>query len=193
MLFSVKRDLYSEQWHNTINKSYKAYKGNACDNLMTIKWSLYLFGYLHLLGDCSVVLHCVLFCHLLLLWLIVNIPAGQNDLKKKNGSWEEEHFLYMMQEGFKLIFTGRRTSIYPTPNILMPVPTRDAQNLENVHNPAGLDKEEVLHYEGGQALEQIVQRSWECTIPGSFQGQGGRGSEKSRLVRTVPAHGREWK
>lgn len=65
----------------------------------------------------------------------------------------------MMQEGFKLIFTGRRTSIYPTPNILMPVPTRDAQNLENVQNPVGLDKEEVLHYEGGQALEQIVQRS----------------------------------
>ncbi|KAF4803024.1 hypothetical protein TURU_019903 [Turdus rufiventris] len=55
----------------------------------------------------------------------------------------------MMQQGFKLKFTGRRTPIYPTPNILMPVPTRDAQNLENVQDPAlRLDKEEVLCYEG---------------------------------------------
>lgn len=77
----------------------------------------------------------------------------------------------MMQQGFKLKFTGRRTLIYPTPNILMPVPTRDAQNLEYVQDPAlRLDKEEVLCYEGSQALEQTVQRSLECTIPGSFQG-----------------------
>lgn len=64
----------------------------------------------------------------------------------------------MVQDEFKLKFRGR-ISICPSPNILMPVPTRDAQNLENVQNPAGLDKEEVLHYEGSQELEQIVQRS----------------------------------
>lgn len=65
----------------------------------------------------------------------------------------------MVQAGFKSKFTGKGTSIYPAPKILMPVPTRDAQNLENVQNSAGLDNDKVLHYEGSQALEQTVQRS----------------------------------
>ncbi|KAK4819096.1 LOW QUALITY PROTEIN: hypothetical protein QYF61_025355 [Mycteria americana] len=36
-----------------------------------------------------------------------------------------------------------------------------------------LDKEEILHYEGGETLEQVAQRSCGCPIPGSVQGQVG--------------------
>ncbi|KAK4824583.1 hypothetical protein QYF61_016828 [Mycteria americana] len=36
-------------------------------------------------------------------------------------------------------------------------------------------KEEIFHYEGGEALEQVAQRSCACPIPGSVQGQAGWG------------------
>ena len=52
-------------------------------------------------------------------------------------------------------------------------------------------KEEVLHYEGGEALEQVAQRSYGCPIPGVFQGQVGWGFEQPGLVEDVPAHSRE--
>ena len=51
-------------------------------------------------------------------------------------------------------------------------------------------KEEVLHCEGGEALEQVAQRSGGCPIPGSVQGQVGWGFEQPGLVEGVPAHGR---
>ena len=44
--------------------------------------------------------------------------------------------------------------------------------------------------EGGEALEQVVQRSCDCSLPGSIQGQVGWGFEQPRLVEGVPAHGR---
>jgi len=58
-------------------------------------------------------------------------------------------------------------------------------------------KQEILHYEGGEALEQVVQRSCGCPLPGSVQGQAGWGFEqpgvvegdlKDHLVPT-PCHG----
>ena len=51
-------------------------------------------------------------------------------------------------------------------------------------------KEEVLHCEGGEALEQVAQRSCGCPLPGSVQGQVGWGFEQPDLVADVPAHGR---
>ena len=50
--------------------------------------------------------------------------------------------------------------------------------------------EEVLHCEGGEALEQVAQRGCGCPIPGSVQGQAGWGFEQPGLVEGVPAHGR---
>jgi len=51
-------------------------------------------------------------------------------------------------------------------------------------------KEEILYYEGGEALEQVAQRSCVCPLPGSVQGQAGCGFEQPGLVEDVPAHGR---
>ena len=51
-------------------------------------------------------------------------------------------------------------------------------------------KEEVLDCEGGEALEQVAQRSCGCPIPGSVQSQAGRGFEEPDLVEDVPAQGR---
>ena len=39
-------------------------------------------------------------------------------------------------------------------------------------------------------LEQVAQRSCGCPLPGSVQGQVGRGFEQPGLVEGVPAHGR---
>ena len=51
-------------------------------------------------------------------------------------------------------------------------------------------KEEILPCEGGEALAQVAQRSCGCPLPGSVQGQVGRGFEQPGLVEGVPAHGR---
>ena len=51
-------------------------------------------------------------------------------------------------------------------------------------------EEEILPCEGGEALAQVAQRSCGCPIPGSVQGQVGRGLEQPGLVEGVPAHGR---
>ena len=50
---------------------------------------------------------------------------------------------------------------------------------------------EVLPCEGGEALAQVAQRSCGCPIPGSVQGQVGRGLEQPGLVEGVPACGLE--
>ena len=39
-------------------------------------------------------------------------------------------------------------------------------------------------------LAQVAQRGGRCPIPGTIQGQVGRGSEQPDLVEDVPAHGR---
>jgi len=41
---------------------------------------------------------------------------------------------------------------------------------------------EILHSEGGESLEQDAQRSCGCPLPGSVQGQAGRGFEQPGLV-----------
>ena len=46
---------------------------------------------------------------------------------------------------------------------------------------------EILYYEGGEALEQVAQRSCGCRIMGSVQGWG---FEQPGLVEGVPAQGR---
>ena len=51
-------------------------------------------------------------------------------------------------------------------------------------------KEEVLHCEGGETLEQVAQRRDGCPIPGSVQGQVGWGFVQAGLVEGVRAHGR---
>jgi len=48
----------------------------------------------------------------------------------------------------------------------------------------------MLHYEGGETLEQVAQRSCGCPLPGGVQGQVGWGSEEHGPVEGVPAHGR---
>lgn len=53
-----------------------------------------------------------------------------------------------------------------------------------------LDNGEILHHEGGGTLEQAVQMSCGCAIPGSVQCQAGQGCEKSGLVESVPVRGR---
>jgi len=47
-----------------------------------------------------------------------------------------------------------------------------------------------LWHEGGEALEQVAQRSCGCHLSGSVQGQAGWSSEQPGLVEDVPAHGR---
>ncbi|KAK4814803.1 hypothetical protein QYF61_027248 [Mycteria americana] len=44
----------------------------------------------------------------------------------------------------------------------------------------------MLHYEGGEALEQVAQRSCGCPVPGSVQGQVGWGFEQAGLVEGWP-------
>ena len=51
-------------------------------------------------------------------------------------------------------------------------------------------KEEILPCEGGETLAQVAERSCGCPLPGSVQGQVGRGFEQPGLVEGVPAHGR---
>jgi len=51
-------------------------------------------------------------------------------------------------------------------------------------------KKEILYYEGCEALEQVVQRSCGCPLPGSVPGQVGRGFERPGVVEGVPALGR---
>lgn len=48
-------------------------------------------------------------------------------------------------------------------------------------------QKEVLCCEGAEALEQIVQRSCGCPIPGGVQGQAAWNSEQPGLVESVPA------
>lgn len=43
----------------------------------------------------------------------------------------------------------------------------------------------------GEALEQVLQKSYGCPIPGDVHGQAGCGSEHPGLVKHVPAHGQE--
>jgi len=43
---------------------------------------------------------------------------------------------------------------------------------------------------GGEALEQVAQRSCGCPLPVSVQGQVGWSPEQPGLVEDVPAHGR---
>jgi len=45
-------------------------------------------------------------------------------------------------------------------------------------------------YEGGEALEQVAQRSCGCLLPGSVEGWVVWGFEQPGLVEVVPAHGR---
>ena len=52
------------------------------------------------------------------------------------------------------------------------------------------DKAEIVPREGGEALAQAAQSSWGCPIPGSAQGQAGRGFGQPGLVEGVPARGR---
>ena len=51
-------------------------------------------------------------------------------------------------------------------------------------------KEEVLHCEGGEALEQVAERGCGCPLPGSVEGQVGWGFEQPSLVEGVPAYSR---
>jgi len=48
-------------------------------------------------------------------------------------------------------------------------------------------KEEILYSEGGEAVEQVAQRSCGCPLPGSVQGQAGWGFEQPGLVEGVSA------
>jgi len=48
--------------------------------------------------------------------------------------------------------------------------------------------EDIFLNEGGETLAQVVQRGGSCSIPGSIQGQVGRGWGKPGLVEDVPAH-----
>jgi len=52
------------------------------------------------------------------------------------------------------------------------------------------DKKEILHYEAGETLAEVAQRSCGCPLPGSDQGQVGWGFKQPGPVEGVPAHGR---
>ncbi|KAK4810510.1 hypothetical protein QYF61_004290 [Mycteria americana] len=47
---------------------------------------------------------------------------------------------------------------------------------------------DVCGFLHGETLEQVAQRSCECPITGSVQGQVGWGFEQPDLVKDVPAH-----
>jgi len=49
-------------------------------------------------------------------------------------------------------------------------------------------QEEVLHTEGGDALEQVAQGGCGCPIPGGIQGQAGCSSGQPDIVVGDPAH-----
>ena len=51
-------------------------------------------------------------------------------------------------------------------------------------------KKKFFNLEGGQALEQLVQRSCGCLIPGGKQGQVGWGTGHPELVGGSPTHGK---
>jgi len=54
--------------------------------------------------------------------------------------------------------------------------------MENSHSSSEIP--------GDEALAQVSQRSCGCPLPGSVQGEFGRGFEHPGLVEGVPAHGR---
>ena len=49
---------------------------------------------------------------------------------------------------------------------------------------------EISYSDGGEALEQVVQRSCGCPIPGGIQGQAVWGPGQPDLVRGNPDHSR---
>jgi len=51
-------------------------------------------------------------------------------------------------------------------------------------------KDNLEKVEGGEALEQVAQRSCGSHLPGNVQGQVGWSSEQPGLVEDDPAHGR---
>lgn len=57
---------------------------------------------------------------------------------------------------------------------------------------AGLDQilEEILHWEGGEALEEVAQGSCGCLVPGGAQDQVGGGIVKCGQANGVHANGR---
>jgi len=50
-------------------------------------------------------------------------------------------------------------------------------------------KREILYYEGGEALEQVAQRSCGYLLLGSVQGQVRWGFEQPGLTEGVTSHG----
>jgi len=52
-------------------------------------------------------------------------------------------------------------------------------------------RKKFFTYEGGEALEQVAQRSCGCTLPRSVQGRVEGRFEQSGLVEGVTTHGRE--
>ena len=51
-------------------------------------------------------------------------------------------------------------------------------------------RKKFFYDKGGEALEQVAQRSCECPIIASVQGQVGWDFEQPDPVKAVPAHGR---
>ena len=49
-------------------------------------------------------------------------------------------------------------------------------------------EEDMFCTEGGEPLEQVVQRGGRCPMAGNIQGQVGQASEQPDLVEDVPAH-----
>jgi len=49
-------------------------------------------------------------------------------------------------------------------------------------------KKEILHYEGGETLGQVAQRSCGCLLPEIVHGQVGWAFEQPGLVEGVPAY-----
>jgi len=52
-------------------------------------------------------------------------------------------------------------------------------------------RKKFFYCQGGETLEQFAQRSCECPVPGSIQGQAGWGCEQPALERGGPAYWRE--
>lgn len=48
-------------------------------------------------------------------------------------------------------------------------------------------QKEISYFEGAEAVEQVVQRSSGCPIPGGVRGQPGWGSGQAGLVEAVSA------
>ena len=49
-------------------------------------------------------------------------------------------------------------------------------------------KEEIFYDEGGETLEQVVQRGGRCPIPGNTKAHVGGGSEQPDWVEDGPGH-----